>query len=476
MTRALDMLLFPPLAMLALGLTDCGSSGSPSAQGGAAGQRGSEIAAGASFSTTQSDSVGWTISPGAGGAVGQGRASATGSSTTTTTSPGATTSTEPTIPATSLPSTTTTATSAGTDGGATDGGTTGPTLWVMGYFPTWKVPSNGGTYAVSAIDWDGLTHVAAAFYVPDTAGGWGTAVDATTASSLIAAAHAHGKNAIASIGGSGSGAVFEASTGSSNLATFVGNLESLLTLGFDGIDIDWEGGNLTTDQDQALQTSLIEALRTRSPHAVLTLTAGYLNENMVGDLSWYGTIAAQLDRINLMTYGMSGAWEGWESWHSSPLHWNQVASTPTGIDASVAHYLAAKVPAAKLGVGIGFFGECYTAPVTAPVQSLGASAVAAGDGTMSYTNILASYYSTGAYHYDSDAQVPYLTLTGTNPESCTFVTYEDPTSLAAKAAWIKGQGLGGAIIWEISEDYVASGATVQAQNPLLEVTKTAFLQ
>ncbi len=90
---------------------------------------------------------------------------------------------------------------------------------------------------------------------------------------------------------------------------------------------------------------------------------------------------------------MSGAWEGWESWHSAPLHWNMNGSTPTGIDASVAHYLAAHVPAGKLGVGTGFYGECYTAPVTAPAQTLGSAQVVASDGTMSYRNIMASYYS-----------------------------------------------------------------------------------
>lgn len=72
--------------------------------------------------------------------------------------------------------------------------------------------------------------------------------------------------------------------------------------------------------------------------------------------------------------------------------------------------------------------------------------------------------------------VPYLTLSGSNAQGCTFVTYEDATSLAAKNAWVKAQGLGGVIIWTISEGYIASGATVQEQNPLLEVMKTSLLE
>src|SRR5580698_982846 len=232
-----------------------------------------------------------------------------------------------------------------------EAGTAPSGAWVMGYFSNWDDAANGGFYAVSSIDWDGLTHVAAAFYIPDGKGGWVPGnFDATLAAPLIAAAHAHGKKAIASIGGAGSGPAFEGSTSAANMSLFLTNLQDLLSSGYDGLDIDWEGGNLTPAMDQALETSLIGSLRTKNPTAILTMTAGYENENSLDDLSFYGTISAQLDRINLMTYGMSGAWEGWDSWHSAPLHWNKNSSTPTGIDSSVSHYLAAVVTAAKLSV------------------------------------------------------------------------------------------------------------------------------
>jgi chitinase len=346
--------------------------------------------------------------------------------------------------------------------------------WVMGYYAVWDEPANGGAYPVSAIDWGAITHVATAFYLPDASGGFGVgSFDATTATALITAAHAQSKKVIASIGGSGSGPSFEGATQSS-MAAFVTSLQALLSMGYDGIDIDWEGGNLTAAQDQALEQALIHALRTGSPSALLTMTAGYENENSLDDLTFYGTVIADLDRLNLMTYGMSGAWQGWKSWHSSPLHWDHDTSTPTGIDTSVAHYLAAGVPAAKLGVGAGFYGECYTSPVTAPGQALGGSQVSASDGTMSYVNIMASYYSAATYHYDSVAAVPYLSPPAGNAQGCTYVTYEDATSLGAKAAWMKSQGLGGIIIWTMSEGFVSSGADVHAQNPLLEVLGTAL--
>jgi chitinase len=352
------------------------------------------------------------------------------------------------------------------EGGPADGAAAS-NAWVMGYYAVWDEPANGGSYPLSAIDWDALTHVATAFYLPDGGGLGSGSFDAQTAAAVIAAAHAHGKKALASIGGSGSGPSFEGST-QTHLSQFVGSLEGLIAMGYDGLDIDWEGGNLSVAEDQSLEQSLVSAIRSASPGALLTMTAGYENENSLDDLSFYAQIAPDLDRLDLMTYGMSGAWQGWESWHSSPLHWNMKSSTPTGIDASVAHYLAAGVPAAKLGVGAGFYGECYTSPVTAPVQSLGASQVAASDGTMAYRNIMASYYAQAAYHYDSAAAVPYLSLSASNAEGCTYVSYEDATSLAAKGAWAKAQGLGGVIIWTLSEGYIASASDAASQNPLLE--------
>ncbi len=152
--------------------------------------------------------------------------------------------------------------------------------WVMGYYPSWDSPANGGSYAVSAIDWDGLTHVAAAFYVPDGKGGWESGYfDDATASSLIGAAHGQGKKAIASIGGADSGPGFEGSMQRAYQSTFLASLAALVTLGYDGLDIDWEGGNLSVTQDQALETTLIDALRPEARTSFITLTAGYENEN-----------------------------------------------------------------------------------------------------------------------------------------------------------------------------------------------------
>jgi chitinase len=353
-----------------------------------------------------------------------------------------------------------------------DGGSSG--TWVMGYYSGF-----GASYPVAEIDWSGLTHLAVAFYLPDTLGNIDESISRGSAGqalghSLVTAAHAAGKKVIASLGGAGSQTAWQGSMSAAHRATFEANVKSLVqSYGFDGIDLDWEPFDIG---DHAALQALVSDLRSQLPGAIITMPVGCENNNSPDDLSFFGTIAPSVDRLNLMSYGLSGAWQGWKSWHSSPLHWNSDTATPIAIDSSVDDYLAAGVPAAKLGIGSGFYGECYTSPVTAPDQTLGGATVAAGDGTMSYANILAGYYSASAYHWDTGAMVPYLSFsTAHGSEGCTYVTYEDAQAISAKGAYAKSKGLGGVIIWTINEGYVASAAAGQ-RSPLLEAMKAAFLQ
>ena len=210
--------------------------------------------------------------------------------------------------------------------------------------------------------------------------------------------------------------------------------------GFDGVDLDWEPFDAG---DHAALQALVTDLHAALPATLVTMPVGCENNNSPDDLTFFGTLAASVDRLNLMSYGLAGAWQGWKSWHSSPLHWNGDTSTPIAIDSSVDDYLAAGVPAAKLGIGSGFYGECYTSPVTAPDLALGGSTVAAGDGTMSYANILAGYYSATAYHWDSSAMVPYLSFPlAHGAQGCTYVTYEDALAIAAKGRVREVEGTG----------------------------------
>jgi len=336
----------------------------------------------------------------------------------------------------------------------------------MGYYASWQA----NQYPVSAIEWSGMTHVAMSFYEPATQsplsllGG-----NPSVAKDLVDAAHAHGVKAIASIGGADSRPDFLSATG--NMTAFVQALVALLdTPGYDGIDIDWEP---LEDADHAAVIAIANQVRAARPNAVLTIPIGYQNVNLAGDLSGYATIAAAYDQLNMMSYGMAGAWTGWKSWHSSPLY-HQDSATPTSIDSSVKLYVAAGVPKAKLGVGIGFYGLCYTPPVTGPDEALGGSTLAAGDGAMSYANIMSQYYVAAARKWDAFARVPYLSFqTAQAPDGCSYISYDDEQSIGEKASYVKTEGLGGVIVWEINEGYLGSAAE---KNPLLVAIHDSLLK
>jgi chitinase len=352
--------------------------------------------------------------------------------------------------------------------GTVDGGPASG-AWSMGYYASWA-PTQ---YPIAEIEWSGLTHIAMAFYLPSSDGSMTLAGgNPQLATDLIAAAHAHGVKAIASIGGADSQTGFKQATASATVAAFAANLVALLsTTGYDGIDIDWE------PMDKADEPAVIDIanrIRKAKPSALLTIPIGEINVNLGADLSGFAAIAAAYDQLNIMSYGQAGAWSGWKSWHSSALYQTDSA-TPTSIDSTVKLYLAASVSAAKLGIGIGFYGLCYSAPVTAPDQALGGATLVASDGTISYANIMTSYYSTSARKWDPLARVPYLSFaTAHAPDGCTYISYDDEQSIAEKGAYVKAKGLGGVIQWELNEGYLPSAAAGQ-RNPLLKAIHDSVL-
>jgi chitinase len=131
------------------------------------------------------------------------------------------------------------------------------------------------------------------------------------------------------------------------------------------------------------------------------------------------------------------------------------------------------VPASRLGVGIGFYGTCWTG-VTLPHQSGGSTL--ASDNTISFENIMTRYYSAALRKYDSAAQAPYLsslTAFGSMSPQCTFLSYEDAQSVTAKGAYTRQNKLGGTIIWTIGEGHQAELPAGQ-RDPLLEAVRAAF--
>lgn len=332
--------------------------------------------------------------------------------------------------------------------------------WVSGYY----VGYQSGQYPETSVDFSKMTHVIVGAIEATATGGvttnylYGAATGWGMAKTLSSRAHQAGRKALLMLGGAGYRNNIVTSA-TSYRAAFVANLLTAMdTLGYDGIDVDWEP---ITSSDQPVLLQLMQDLRAARPGIILTVPVGW---SWLSTNSWYAQLASVVDQVNIMSYSMAGGWSGWTSWHSSALT-GETSSGPSSVSRIVNAYRAAGVPAAKLGVGIGAYGSCWRGP-TGPGQSLG-SGIVAGDGTMSYANIVAGYYSSATYRWDASAQVPYLSSSsGIGAQACTFLSYEDPQSVTAKGNYVRSNGLGGTIMWTINEQHIGSAASGQ-QDPLL---------
>ncbi len=341
--------------------------------------------------------------------------------------------------------------------------------WAMGYYASWKAT----LYPVSEIEWAGLTQIAMSFYLPTSSGTVALmGNNPEVAADLVATARQRGVLSLASIGGADSAPAFRQAMASTRDA-FIDSLLALLQEpGYDGLDIDWEP---LEPEDWSSLVTIAEQVRSRRPEARLTLPIGCINTNLPQDLSGYRQLAEHYDQLNVMSYGQAGTWEGWNSWHSSALY-HQSSATPISIDGTLDAYLAAGVPAEKLGLGIGFYGLCYSEPVREPNQALEGAALLAADSDMSYANIMTSYFDAAARKWDPVARVPYLSFESpTGPLGCTYISYDDPESITEKAAYVRDTGLGGVIMWELNEGYLSDAAPGE-RSPLLSAVGEQLLR
>jgi len=355
-----------------------------------------------------------------------------------------------------------------------------PATWVMGYY----VGYERSLLPQAEIDFGTISHLMVGRVRPLASGDITTDydIDATNgplfAQASVDAAHAAGRKAILMVGGAGEAAGWQGAASSANIDHFVASLLAEVDArGYDGLDLDWEMP-FDTAIDGPRMKVLAQKLRALRPGLLLTIPVGWFNPNYMTPDPYWAEIAPLFDRINIMTYDMAGSvadgWTGWKSWHSSAL-FNTDPPTPTSPSAVDVSYrlgfLPTGVPAAKLGIGMGFYGYCWHG-VTGPHQDGGT--VVAADQTMSYANIVAQYPVSATRQWDATARVPYLSsAAGIGPHACTFVSYDDPQSVEEKGAYARANGIGSVIIWTIGQGHLPSQPVGQ-RDPLLSALRTGL--
>ncbi|MFC4885962.1 glycosyl hydrolase family 18 protein [Streptomyces beijiangensis] len=231
---------------------------------------------------------------------------------------------------------------------------------------------------------------------------------------------------------------------------------------FDGIDIDWEYPNacgLSCDTSGAAAfKNVMSALRAKFGSSYLVTAATTADGSDAGkiDAADYAGAAQYVNWYNVMTYDFFGAWaaQGPTAPHSPLTSYAGIPTAGFNTADAIAKYKAKGVPAAKLLIGIGFYGRGWTGVTQA---APGGTATGPAPGT----------YEQGIEDYKvlKTSCPPTGTIAGTSYAKCgtNWWSYDTPATIASKISWAKGQGLGGAFVWEFSGD-TSNGELVTAVN------------
>jgi len=225
----------------------------------------------------------------------------------------------------------------------------------------------------------------------------------------------------------------------------------------DGVDIDWEyparpgnTGNIYRPEDKHNYTLMFAEIRrqldslqkqTHKPYLLTTAVGGFKSFLDNTEMN----IAQQyLDYINLMTYDFGNRVAG----HHTNLYASKKYTSDENADNAVKAYINAGVPAAKLVMGIAFYGKTSILTNNA-TSGLGDSVVSRSRGR-GYTIIKDSLVNVAAYktYRDEDAKAPYIY----NAETHEFITYDDEWSVKEKCKYVKGNAMGGVMFWEYNSD------------------------
>jgi chitinase len=111
-------------------------------------------------------------------------------------------------------------------------------------------------------------------------------------------------------------------------------------------------------------------------------------------------------------------------------------------------HLEADIPPQKIVVGVAIYGRGWTE--VNPENNGLLQPFGKWYGFIHYSELKEKYIDKNGFehHWDDAAKAPFLW----NPESRTFISYDDSESLMNKTSFIRERGLGGAMYWHHAYD------------------------
>lgn len=267
---------------------------------------------------------------------------------------------------------------------------------------------------------------------------------------------------LVSVGGwLGSGQFSHMAATAGRRALFVRSvMDFLRKYDLDGLDVDWEypgepgSGHAYKRQDKQNYTALLKELRNRfdeeqrhtGKRLYLSVAAG-ASEDFLANTEM-NKVAQYVDTVNLMTYDYYEPGSEKITGHHAPLYRSPADPEGVSTDGSVRAFEQAGVPAQKIVIGIPFYGHVWK-DVPDVQHGLYQPGKAPANGGVPYAQIASGMLGHGFVRtWDAAAHAPSLY----NPQTHTFVSYDDPQSVNDKCRYVLQNKLGGVMFWYYGAD------------------------
>lgn len=228
----------------------------------------------------------------------------------------------------------------------------------------------------------------------------------------------------------------------------------IIKYNFDGIDLDWEypgqrSNSRSTDSKNYLQLIKFINEKFNGKYIISIAVPGsqYIAKSTYPD----DEIFDYVDHVHLMTYDYYGPWT-YVVGHTAPL-FSRTSTDSRSINSSINYWLT-RVNSDKLFIGISLYGRTFILRNKNDKQPL---SLADGEGiTGLITKIpgVLSYFESCSFVSSpkTTKSWDFLWSTPYAVQEQNWVSIEDPTSITAKATFIKVNNLAGAVIWSLDHD------------------------